>query len=112
MAIDFAEMAEHAAAMIRDWGSAAKLVRNGVERDCFAAVLDYNPRARGQAALQLEGAERALIAAPLAIPPDFEQDKLAHGGKLYQIPTPVKGPRPAGVVVFYDADVIYERAYP
>lgn len=109
MGIDHDGMARRAGSMIARWGKPAKLLRGGVLRDCVAAVLDYNPRARG---LALEGAERALIAAPLAIPPDHEQDKLVHGEKLYQIPTPVKGPRPGDVVVFFDADIIYERAYP
>lgn len=108
MAIDHDGMAKRAGAMIARWGKKAKLLRDGVERDCVAAVLDYNPRARQ---LSLEGAERVLIAAPLDIPPDHEKDKLIHGGRLYQIPTPVKGPRPGDVAIFYDADIVYERAY-
>jgi hypothetical protein len=109
MGIDHDGMAKRAGAMIARWGKPAQLLRGGTLRPCVAAVLDYNPRARG---LGLEGAERALIAAPLAIPPDFEQDKFVKNSKLYQIPTPVKGPRPGDVAVFYDADIVYEKPYP
>lgn len=106
MSIADAMMAARAGVLIERWGKPAYLLRDTVLRRCVAAVLDNNPRARG---LSLEGAKRVLIKSPLTTPPDFEQDKLVHNGKLYQIPTPVKGPEPGDVSIYYDADIIYER---
>lgn len=106
MSIADALMQASAANLIRRWGSLGYLLRGVVARPVTVAILDYNPRARG---LALEGAERAIITADIDTPPDFEQDKLWHGGRLFQIPTPVKGPRPGDTVIYYDADIVFER---
>lgn len=109
MSIADETMAARAASMIARWGKPAKLLRGGVLRDCVVARLEYNPRAKG---LELEGAERALIAAPLDVPPDHEQDHLIMNGREYSIPLPVKGPRPGDVVIYYDAVILDENSYP
>jgi hypothetical protein len=103
-------MAARAASMIERWGGPAQLLRNGTTlRDCTAAVLDFTPHGEG---LGLRGTKRALIAAPLAIPPDHEQDELIHNGERYAIVQPVKGPRPAVSVIYYDAELAYRATYP
>lgn len=107
-------MAARAADHIARWGGPAKLLRNGTTlRDCTAAFLDYNPRGEG---LGLREAARLLIAAPLAIPPDHEVDEviLTEGGRTarYAIVAPVKGPRPGGIAVYFDCDIVYRAAYP
>lgn len=107
MPINHNREAQRAAAGIKRWGAPAKLSRNGVLRDCIAGVLDFNPTSKG---LNLDGVARMRVAAPLAIPPDHEHDKLIFKGAVYQIPNPVKGARPGGVPYFYDFDVLYESA--
>lgn len=109
MPIDHSALQASAGSMIGDWGLPAQLLRGSELRPCTAAVLDYIPRGKQ---LILEGAERCLIAAPLAIPPNHELDKLVKSGKLYNIVDPAKGPRPADIAVYYDLLIIYDRAYP
>lgn len=101
-------MALRAAAHIERWGVTAYLLRDDVARECKAAILDHTPRSRG---LAMEGAERMLIAAPLDIEPDYEVDRIVFQGSIYQLVAPVKGPRPAGVAIYFDADVVYESAF-
>lgn len=103
-------MAGGAAFIIERWGGPAYLFRedDGVARECIAAKLEHNPRARS---LALEGAERFLLAAPLEIEPDHELDKLVVGSKMYQIVNPVKGPQPADVPIYFDLDVVYDRTF-
>lgn len=96
--------------MIERWGGPAQLLRDGTTlRDCVAAVLDFNPRGDG---LALRGTKRALIAAPLTIPPDHDHDELIHNGERYAIVQPVKGPRPASSAIYYDAELVYRAVYP
>lgn len=102
-------MASRAGAIISRYGKPAQLLRDGVVRDCTAAILGHSPRAR---ALQLEAAEQMLIAAPLAVEPDHELDKVVFGTKLFAIVAPVKGPRPADIAIYYDLDVVHEGTYP
>lgn len=109
MSIADAAMAGRAGAIIARWGIPAQLLRGTTLRPCKAAILGHSPRARG---LAMEGAEQVLIAAPLAIEPDHEQDFLIFKGKKYAIVSPVKGPRPGGDAIYYDADVVYNSAYP
>lgn len=102
-------MAARAGAMVERWGGPAHLLRAGVMRTCIAAVLDYNPRANR---LNLDGAERCLLdASTITIPPDHELDHLVKDGLEYRIVAPVKGPRPGGVVIYYDLDVLYMGEY-
>lgn len=109
MSIADANMARRAGAIIKRWGTPAKLLRGTALRDCTAAILGNSPRAR---ALAMEEALQVLIAAPLTTVPDHEQDHLILDGKKYAIVAPVKGPRPGGQNVFYDCDVVYQSAYP
>lgn len=102
-------MAARAADMIARWGGPCQLLRDGVLRDCTAAVLDYTPRGEG---LALRGTKRALIAAPMAIEPHHEHDEFIQNGKRYAIVQPVKGPRPSTSVIYYDAELAYRAAYP
>lgn len=86
----------------------AKLRRGATDRNCTAAILDYSPR---EAQLRLDGARRMLISAKgLDIAPDHEQDMLLFTptGELFRIVSPVLGPRPAGVPIFYDCEVMYD----
>lgn len=105
MPINHDREALRASSGIKRWGAAAKLSRAGILRDCIAGILDYNPTSKG---LNLDDAARVRVAAPLAIPPDHELDKLIFKGAVYQITSPVKGARPGGVAYFYDLDVLYE----
>lgn len=107
MPINHTKEAQRAAAMIKRWGIAAKLSRNGTLRDCVAATLDFTPAGKG---LNLDEVSRFLVAAPLAVPPDHELDKLVFNGSVYQLTAPVKGPRPGGVPYYYDITVLYESA--
>jgi len=92
-------------------GGAGKLRRSGVDRDCVCSIVEFKPYERG---LVVEGARRALISvldpngAALTTPPNAELDKLVFGGEVLQIIPPIGGPRPAGTIVYYDAQVLYE----
>jgi hypothetical protein len=106
MAFDHVGAQAAASDMITRFGSAAVLRRGATDRDCIAAILDYNPRGRD---LVLEGARRALVAAAgLTIPPNHELDVLVVGGSVYRIVEPAKGPRPGGTVIFFDLMVMYD----
>lgn len=110
MTIADAGMAARAGALIARWGAPGYLLRGTTLRTCVTAVLDHNPRRRGE---ELEVSERVLLAAPLTIPPEHDRDKLIMGTsgnwKLYQITEPVKGPRPGQVVIYYEVSVAEER---
>jgi hypothetical protein len=99
-------MALRAGTLISRWGGPAFLLRGSALRDCTAVTLEYKPRGQG---LALDDARQVLIAAPLDVPPDHEQDKFIQGDQLYGIVMPVKGPRPAGVPIYYDLTVTFER---
>lgn len=107
MPIDHNKEALRAASMIKRRGVASKLSRNGVLRDCVAAMLEFSPSGKG---LNLDEVSRFLVAAPLAIPPDHERDKLIFNGAVYQLTAPVRGPRPAGIPYYYDLTTVYESA--
>lgn len=97
---------------ITRFGANALLRRvvNGSNQDraCVAAVLEYSPRNR---ALVTEGASRVLISAQnLTIPPDEELDRLIWKGAAYRFPKPIRGIRPAGIVLFYDGEVVYDTS--
>jgi len=84
----------------------AQLQRGTVTRACTAAILDYKPH---EAGLREVGARRALIAAlDCPTPPDHEQDKFIFNGEVFRIVKPPVGPRPAGIVLYYDCEVIYD----
>lgn len=93
-------------------GSIAYLIRSGSKRRISAAILDFDPRARD---LVLEGARRILISAldpttgaALALPPDHEKDTVEFNKDVFRIIAPVRGPRPAGVVIFYELEGLYD----
>lgn len=85
---------------------------NSRDRDCWVGVIDYKPT---EAGLREEGARRALISAlvntttVLNPVPDHNEDKLVWNGEVHRITKPIVGPRPAGVAIFYDAEIVFER---
>lgn len=88
--------------------SLGKLRRDGADRNCTVAILEYKPHEKG---LILEGALRALISTiNLNEPPDHEQDKLVHNGKIYNLVLADVGPRPGGTAIFHDMSVVYDSA--
>ena len=90
--------------MIRRWGGPAFLERDGVRRPCVAARQEYKPQ---EVALFEIGSERMYVSAKnLAVPPDPQLDKLIFNGKRYSITQEPKGPRPNGMVMFYDCNVM------
>jgi hypothetical protein len=91
---------------IKKFGGAGYLRRDGDDRPCWVGIVDYKPR---DAELRTVGARRALVAAKdLAVPPDREQDLIVFAGEVWRIVTPVSGPRPNGVPLFYDCEVVYD----
>jgi hypothetical protein len=108
VAYDYARARRVAGKQIGRFGGAALLRRDGVDRPCVAAILDYSPRDRN---LMLEGSRRALISADgLDVPPNHEQDLLIFGGEVLRIVQPVIGPRPGGTAIYYEAQVVYQSA--
>lgn len=116
---DYVGMQTFATGLIADAGMPAALRREGsspVDRDCIVVIYDYAPRPR-ENKLVLPVERRCLISATpetLAMPPDFEQDKLV----VYQPPfttrivvdvlrflAPAKLYSPAGIVVAYEIQV-------
>lgn len=95
----------HALEMITRWGNAAVLRRNGVDRACIAAELDFNPSPRN---LELAGLRKFLLGAPLSPEPNHELDLLVANGEILRITLPVKGPRPDGQPVYYELTVEYQ----
>lgn len=95
--------------MIKGAGGRGFLVRDGVKRPCFCARIEFKPAERG---LYLDGAERYFISAlKLQVPPDHEQDLLEFKGRAlltsrYRLIVPPLGPRPNGLVVYYDCPVM------
>lgn len=82
-----------------------KLRRNGADRSCTVAIIDYKPHEKG---LVLDGAVRALVSTQgLTEVPDHEQDLLIHNGKSYRLVAPDVGLRPGGVPIFHDLQVLY-----
>ena len=87
-------------------GAPAALRRGSTDRTVTAAILDYKPFEQG---LREQGARRALIAAlDCPTPPDHEQDKFIFNGDVFRIVKPFVGPQPAGIVLYYDCEVIYD----
>jgi hypothetical protein len=89
--------------LIKRWGGKGFIIRNGVKRPAYMARLDYTPRERG---LFQDGAERMFVSGLTAVGPDHEQDELEFNGKTYKIVEPVKGPRPDGLIIFYDCSIM------
>lgn len=93
---------------IKRWGGSGFLVRDGVKRACWVCVIDYKPRDQDLRAI---GAKQMLIAAKgLAVEPDRELDVVEFKGKTWRIVAPIKGPRPAGVPIFFDCEVVYDSS--
>lgn len=90
---------------IKRWGGVGYLVRNGVKRPATMAILEFSPRERD---LVEEGIERIRVSAVgLTVTPDKELDTVEFKGRTYNINDPVEGPRPNGIVIFYDLHVIF-----
>lgn len=100
---DLKGMQKRAAAHIKRWGGPGFLIRDGVKRSCFIGKAEYSWKERD---LVEEGQERFVVAAPIAIPPEYKLDDVQFAGKLYTILKPVIGERPNGVIVIkYIMDV-------
>jgi hypothetical protein len=83
-----------------------KLRRGASDRNCTVAILEYKPHEKG---LVLEGAMRALVSTVgLTVEPHHENDLLVAAGKVWRIVAPVGGPRPGGVAIFHDCQVVYQ----
>lgn len=101
--------------LIARWGGWGQLVRAGVPRDAMMGRQEYKPTERG---LFQDGTERIYIAAyKLDLPPpDFEQDLIWFKGDAaltseYRITAEPLGPRPSGIVMFYDCNVVKLREF-
>lgn len=93
---------------IKRWGGAGSLVRESVKRACWLCIIDYKPRDEN---LRTLGAKRALIAAKgLAVGPDRELDMIEFKGQRWRIINPPTGPRPNGIPIFYDCEVVYDSS--
>lgn len=91
---------------IRKFGRQGYLRRDGVDRPCMVGIIDYKPY---DASLREVGAQRALIAAyKLEVPPERDLDLLIFGDEVHRFSAPIKGPRPDGVVLFFDCEVVYD----
>lgn len=91
--------------LIARWGGAGFLIRDGVKRPATMARLDYKPSERG---LYIDGSELIRISAiGLTVEPDFNLDVIQFNGKIYKINIPTTGPRPTGVPIFHDCNVLY-----
>lgn len=94
---------------LRKWGGRealrARLVRDGAERRCVAARLEYTPKERG---LFLDGSSRILIAGDsVTEPPHHEHDIILFAGEYYRMPVPVVGYRQGNdTVLYYDCNVV------
>jgi hypothetical protein len=97
--------------LIRLWGGNQKgqIIRDGVTRaEAYMARMDYTPKEQG---LFLEGSERMAVSSLGQTEEiDFEQDKLIFAGKQYRIVSPVKGPRPSGLIIFFDCNVVFDQS--
>jgi hypothetical protein len=112
---NYARLQKRADNMITRFGGKknnGKLRRNGVDRPCTCVVIEYTPSAVG---LVQPGSRRALVSkfdpttgAPLAQPPDHEQDLLVFAGDVLRIVMPDSGPRPNGDPVYHDLEVQYD----
>ena len=115
---DYAALGAVADQLIQEFGMKASLLNNGVYRDCWIVVTDYNPK---EAPTQLTNpTDRiVLISAGLgavpAQPPDFRNDKLVTYfqpaanppviNETLPFTMPIKLFSPAGIVVLYQTAV-------
>src|SRR5690606_3129282 len=92
---------------MKRWGAIGALRRDGSsDREAWMAILDFNPRDRD---LIEQGYRRCVIAAKgLDVPPDRELDVIVFNGEIWRIQSPVRGPRPNGVPIFYECEVNYD----
>ena len=98
--------------MINGAGGAGFLIRAGVKRLITTARIEFKPTERG---LYADGSERFFVSAlGLITPPDENLDILEFKGKglttrRYRIIQPPAGPRPNGIVVYYDCICMYSE---
>jgi hypothetical protein len=91
--------------MIQRWGGIGYLIRGGVQRAATMARMEYTPKERG---LYGDKASRIRISTiGLATPPDHEQDTILYKGELYNILTPVEGPRVTNDFIYYDCNSMF-----
>jgi hypothetical protein len=112
--MNIARMQKSADRMIRSAakGASAALVRGSARRPVYACRMDWKPTERG---LFEDNAERFFISAlGLTIPPDFEQDIFEFKGvgqkaRRYRITMPPSGPRPNGMVIYFDLACVFKE---
>jgi hypothetical protein len=115
--MNIARMQRSADRMIRSAGkgSSAALIRGTARRQVYACRMEWKPTERG---LFEDNAERFFISAlGLTRPPDFEQDILEFKGvgqkaRQYRITVPAGGPRPNGMVIYYDLACMFKVELP
>lgn len=112
---DYQGIREFAGSLIDDFGMAASLRRDGVDRPCIVCIYDYAPRSQ-ETKLALPVERRAIISASTsevqATPPDFELDQLVTYvqppavspvvDEVLNFAKPAKPYSPAGIVVAYE----------
>lgn len=101
--------------LIVRWAGGSKmwLRREGsTDRLCTGAILDVNPRDRD---LVMLGAKRVVISGKsVTVAPDRELDSVVFQPQgsteklLYNFYSPIRGPRPAGVAIYYECEVLYD----
>jgi hypothetical protein len=108
---DMPRLRADALRMIKRWGGQGFLVRDGIKRVAWMARAQYSAKDRG---LFLDGSERFYIDGSIPIPPDFELDRIQFKGQgaqtfEYRILLPPEGPRPNGLVIYYDCNVMRSK---
>jgi hypothetical protein len=91
--------------MIQRWGGVGYLIRNGVQRACTMARMEYSPRERGLYADKSSRIRVSMIG--LAVLPDHEQDEVIYKGERYKILQLPEGPRVTDVFVYIDLNVMF-----
>lgn len=111
MTYDYKRAQKRIDAMIRRYGGAsaltARLERDGAQRRCIAARLEYDYKERG---LYAENSSRILISTiGLVLPePDFELDAIIYAGERFKIVQPIDGFRQGvGTILYYDCNVVF-----
>lgn len=97
--------------MIKRWGKSGFLIRNQgtpteEKRPCRIARAEYSPKDRESIAV--DGIERLFISSKnLTVPPDYTKDVVQYNGNFYRITMDVSGPRPNGLVIYYDCPCVF-----
>lgn len=99
-------MQKHAEKLIRGWGmdQRGQIVRDGsVRATAYMGFKEFSPTERG---LFEDDAVNIAVSAVGLAEIDFEVDTIVFLNKTYRIPSPVRGARPDGTVVYYQVAAI------